>query len=314
MVRTELHQLRYVVQIAKHLNFSRAADDLCVTQPTLSHQILKLEEELGVSLFERRTRSVKPTVAGQRFIDQAEKVLADLECLRQSMQEYSSCVSGDIRIGVLPVAGSPNLTSFIPAFRKNYPGIRIRIIEAAGSHELMKLLLAGSIDVACLIPQPEQSYKVPIRFYPLISGRVVLVTAENHRFANRQHISLFEAADEMFILPPVTHSIYDVALSACRASGFEPKIACECGQLTTLLNLVAKGVGISFASSQLVEASLPAGICVIPFEPVIERTICLAALAVRHQPIISTFCDFMLKAVLTPAMRTEGEQQQEVGR
>jgi LysR family transcriptional regulator, transcription activator of glutamate synthase operon len=292
----ELHQLRYIIHVAKHLNFSKAANELCVTQPTLSHQILKLEDEIGVSLFERNTRSVKLTLAGEKFVASTGKILAELESLRNEMQEYKALGIGDIRIGTLPVTDQ-RLISYISIFQKSYPNIHMQIMENSGSHELIKLLLAGNIDVAYVIPESNKMMETQVNFYPLTKGKVVLITSKNHRFAHQKQISLSSVAEEPFILPPRTHSMYNVILNACHASGFKPKIACECGQMNTLFNLIAKGLGISFISSQFAESSLPSDIIVIQFKPNIEREICLAALKSKYQmPVVSIFCNFMLKA------------------
>jgi DNA-binding transcriptional LysR family regulator len=294
----ELQQLRYAVQVAHHLNFSKAAAELFVTQPNLSHQVLKLETEIGVSLFERKTRSVKLTPAGEKFVDGAKKILTDLERLSQSMDEYRAAGTGEIRIGTLPFSGNLGLTPYIPDFQKGYPGIRIKIVEMAGSNELIRLLLAGSIDVACGIPQASKDIGRKIKIYPIFKGHVVLITNAQHRFLHKQPVSLADAAEEFFILPPVTHSMRELALNACRECGFEPKIACECSQLNTLFNLVAKGLGIAFVSSQFIDSSSLADIRVVPFEPRIERTIDLAIREDRHQlPVIAAFRDFMLGAI-----------------
>lgn len=294
----ELHQLRYVIQVAQHLNFSKAAIELCITQPNLSHQILKLENEIGVTLFERKTRSVKPTPAGEKFVEHAKKVLAELETLSLVMQEFRSASTGTIILGILPSIGDHGLTTHIPEFQNRYPGIQIRIIEADGSYDLIKMLLTGSIDVAYLIPPHDKNYSDQINFHPIAKGKIVLITSKNHRFATKGHIILSDASEERFILPPVSHSMYNAALNVCRSSGFEPRISCECSQLNTLFNLVAKGLGIGFISSQFVESSLLSDVSMITFEPLIERTGCIAILKDKRQlPVISVFRDFILNSL-----------------
>lgn len=293
----ELHQLRYAVRVAQSLNFSKAAADLFVTQPNLSHQILKLENELGVTLFERKTRSVKLTLAGERFVGGAKRVLAELDELNHAMQEYGALGTGEIKIGTLPFSGNQGLTSFIPAFQKKYPGIQIKIMETAGGQDLLKQLIAGTVDVVCAFFDIDRDYDVPVKLYPLSKGNVVLITSSAHRFAQEPKIFLSDAADELFILPPLTHNMRELALHTCRASGFEPKIACECNQHNTLFNLVANGFGISFISSQFIDNALSANTKVIPFDPLIDRTLCLAVMENKHQsPAISVFRDFILKA------------------
>lgn len=291
----ELHQLRYTVQVAKHLNFTKAANELCITQPTLSHQISRLENEIGVVLFHRKTRSVKATPVGETFVLHAKKILDELETLQNVIEDYKSFNTGTIRIGILSTPIVPELTNHILAFRKAYPGIHLQIIEAAGSFDLIKLLQDGHIDIAYLIPLDYKEQSEKIYYYPLIKGTVVLITNKNHRFVNRKKFSLLEAAEESFILPPKSHSIYNIVFKACHASGFEPKIACECSQLNTVFNLVANGIGISFASSQIIKFSLPANLKVIQLEPPIERTVCLSVSKDLYQsPIISVFLKFML--------------------
>lgn len=294
----ELHQLRYAVSIARHLNFSKAAAELCVTQPALSHQIAKLEAEIGSTLFERKTRSVKLTAAGEQFVRQAETVLAGFDDLQQSMQAYRSVQAGILRLGTLPLSGAQTITAVIPSFQSQHPGIQIRITEAGGSHELLKLLLAGELDIAYVFPPKDKDYGTKILFHPLIKGNLVLLTAKQHRLAATSQVALPDAAAESFIFPHNSHSMYSVALNACRTSGFEPKIACECSQLTTVCDLVANGFGIAFASSQSVAAPLPANVQAIPIVPPIDRTLCLAVLAHKlHSPVISRFAEFMFRTL-----------------
>lgn len=294
----EFHQLRYVIQVAQHLNFSKAAIELCITQPNLSHQILKLENEIGVTLFERKTRSVKPTPAGEKFVEHAKKVLAEIDTLSLVMQEFRSASIGTIILGILPAIGDHGLTTHIPEFQNSYPGIQIRIIEADGSYDLIKMLLAGTIDVGYLIPPHDKDYGDQIHFLPIAKGKIVLITSKKHRFTKKKHIILSDASEEGFILPPLTHSMHKAALAACRSSGFEPRIACECGQLNTLFSLVARGLGIGFISSQFVESSSLPDVSVITFEPLIERTGCIAIPKEKRQlPVISLFCDFILNSL-----------------
>lgn len=293
----ELHQLRYVVQVAKHLNFSKAAAELFLSQPNLSQQIAKLETEIGVSLYERKTRSVKLTSAGEIFVSRAEKILAELGSLQQAMQECGGLSSGEIKLGVLS-AGGQRLISHFPSFQKKYPGIHIRIIEAAGSPDLLNLLQTGQIDIAYLIQPSVSQPNKKIHFDKLIKGAVVLIVGEKHRFAARKRISLSEASEERFVFPPRALSMHDIALNACRKSGFEPKVACECGHLNTVLDLVAAGLGIAFASSPILDALQLPHVRTLTLDPVIERTGSLAVLENQHQlPAIAAFRRFMIESI-----------------
>ena len=293
----ELHQLRYVVQVAKHLNFSKAADELYLSQPNLSQQISKLETEIGVTLYERKTRSVKLTPAGEVFVRHAEKILAELDNLQLAMQECSGLGAGEIGIGILS-AGGQRLISHFPAFQKQYPGVHLRIVESAGSPELIHLLQSGQIDVAYLIQPATHNHDHKLRFDPLIRGSIVLIVDERHRFADRERISFSELAAERFVFPPRALSMHNSILNVCRASGFEPKITCECGPLNTVLDLVAAGLGVAFASSPILDALQLKQVKTIFLDPVIERTVSLATLEDKHHlPVISVFRNFMLDAI-----------------
>ena len=293
----ELHQLRYAVKVAKHLNFSKAAAELYLSQPNLSHQIAKLETELGVSLYERKTRFVRLTAAGEIFIAHAEKVLSELDALHQAMQGCGVLSSGDLTIGLLS-AGGQRIISHLPAFQKKYPGIHIRIVEVAGSPELMSLLQAGQIDVAYLIQPSTNQQDKKIRFDPLIHGVLSLIVTNKHRFANRKRLAFSELSAESFVFPPRALSMHTLILNACRAGGFEPKITCECGPLNTVLDLVTAGVGVAFASSPILNVLHLPHVKTIPLDPAIERTAGLAALEDKHQtPAVSAFRSFMIEAI-----------------
>lgn len=296
-MRVELHQLRYVVQVAKHLHFSKAATELYLSQPNLSHQISKLEREIGVSLYERKTRSVKLTPAGEIFVSHAEKILAELGALQQAMQECGGRSTGDINIGVLS-AGGQRLISHFPAFQNQYPGVHLRLVEGAGSPELIHMLQSGQIDIAYLIQPSTNQTDNKIRFDPLIKGSVVLIVGEKHRFAAKKRIAFSELSEERFVFPPRALSMHNIILNACHASGFEPKITCECGPLNTVLDLVAAGIGVAFASSPILDALHLTNVRTIPLEPVIERTVSLAVLEDKHHlPVISVFRNFMIEAI-----------------
>lgn len=152
----QINQLKYAVQVAKLLSFSKAADQLCVTQPALSHQIQKLEEEIGVSPFRAQNPfRQKLTYAGEVFVSGAGKILTDLETLRKSMQEIRLARTGNIRVGTTSAHIVPDLFAHVSAFQKQCPGIRVQIVETAGSLSLADMLANGGVDAAFLISSAE---------------------------------------------------------------------------------------------------------------------------------------------------------------
>lgn len=298
----QIKQLKYAVQVAKLLSFSKAADLLCVTQPALSHQIQKLEDEIGVPLFERKTRSVKLTYAGELFVSDAGKILADLEELRKSMQEIRLARAGNLRVGTTSTQIVPNLFAHVAAFQAQCPGVRVQIVETAGSLSLTERLVNGEVDAAFIIASAEEMLDARIRFHALIRGHVVLIVGENHRFAGKRHVRLRDLAGESFVFPGRALSMHALGLKLCREAGFEPRILCECDQVDTVLDFVAGGKGVGFVSSQSMLLRSAGGVSVIPVEPVVERFSCLAVAAGKKgNPVVDMFRSFLLEAIPEPA-------------
>ncbi|MDR3561510.1 MAG: LysR family transcriptional regulator [Negativicutes bacterium] len=293
----ELNHLQYVVELANHLNFSKAASSLFITQPTLSQQIAKLEEEIGIKLFERKTRSVKLTSAGEEFVIYAKRALSEIQNLRQAMQEYTSLDKGRIKFGFVTSLRLLGITSCIAAFQKRHPGIDIQIIER-GSQDLVNLLQTTDIDIALLVHSPDKISGLPIDFYPLVHGRLVLVVAKQHPLVGTKVVSFDRIAHEKFILPAQSYNLHDIILAACRSRGFEPKTILQWGQLETMFDLVANGLGVGFVSSQVMDNYSRPDIAVLPIEPVIERTTYLAISSDKqHLPAVVAFKEFILNTL-----------------
>lgn len=290
----ELHQLRYVVIVAKHQNFTRAAEELCLSQPSLSQQITKLEEELGVKLFERNTRSVTITSAGRTFIEQAQQVLQKIEEIKHSMQEHTGLLKGQFSIGAIPVVGKLKIATLITAFQKRHPRLDIHISEG-GSLVLFEQLCLANIDAAILTPPINQDTSM-VDFYPLIQDELVLIVSSDHPLAVKSVVALAETAQENFIFPNSTTGAYGIVLQACHAAGFEPRQACECSQVDTVMNLVSDGVGIACFSSRVAHAYADAGITVVKLINPPDKSIFLATLKRNAKsPAITAFRNFTLE-------------------
>ena len=145
----EIHQLQYAVAVAKYKSFTQAANAINISQPSLSLQINKLEEELGIKIFERTTRTVRLTPAGTDFIKHALRILSEVEQAKQTIQEHLSTNRGYIKVGLFPVISHYHLTTTISQFQKNYPGIKLDFIEYE-CEKLHSMILASEIDIAIL--------------------------------------------------------------------------------------------------------------------------------------------------------------------
>jgi LysR family hydrogen peroxide-inducible transcriptional activator len=245
----EIQQLRYVCAIAETGSFSRAAERCQVAQPSLSQQILKLEEDLGSKLFDRMGRAVRLTDAGRAFLPHARSVLGQVEAARSSVLEAASSVRGRVSLGVIPTIAPywmPRCTAY---FAKRYPEARLRILE-----ETTPVLLEGlrdySLDFAILaLPLRHKDLEiVPLRTEPIFA-----VLPKDHRHAAARELSLKDLRGEPFVMLRDGHCFRDLSLAACSRARITPNIAFESGQFRSLFGMVAAGVGVSLVPEMAID-------------------------------------------------------------
>jgi len=290
----ELHQLQYVIEVAKYRHFTRAAEEFCVAQSSLSQQIIKLEDELGVKLFERTTRAVHPTPAGLEFIVHAQEILFKIETTLQCMRDHVGLRKGTINIGTITSLESINFVSIITSFHNKYPGLCLNI-ATNGSHRLIELLRNFEINIALLTPPSNTIPTDDIEFYPLGSDEFVLVTSADHHLAKREVINLEEVANESFIFPSPNESIYNIYFNACRDAGFTPNVVCQSSHCETSLSLVGVGMGITLFPLDMVLASKQSNIAIVRLTKPIIKHIALAVLKGPYRsPTMTAFIDYVL--------------------
>lgn len=298
----EIHQLEYILAVEKYKSFSLAADEICLSQSTLSHSVRKLEEELGVKIFERTTRSVQPTPAGAQFLIFAKRILGEIKRARQVMLEYNNLERGNIVIGTIPNIGYLGLTGLIASFQKAYPGIHLEIRDG-NSDELIKWLQTAEIDAALLTHIYNEQVERAIDFYPLMSDEVVLITHHAHPLAKKKKMDLSEASKEKFLSIKPRYGMRSLCEQACYEAGFEPNILYESSQVETICGLVAEGLGVALLTSRVVKFMRRSGIAVIRLDKKIKRT---TAIAIPRAPdldsIVVAFRDFTLQWIKTKNM------------
>lgn len=241
----ELRQLQYTLQIAEERNFSRAADKLHIAQPSLSQQLSKLEQELGVKLFQRNTSTVELTHAGASFIEHARKIMDAVEQLRQEMDDISQLRAGRVVIGSMPITGSHLLPYVLPAFKVAYPEIQVTLLEDT-SLNLEKLTAGGGTDLS-LLSLPLQE---PTLTYEAIGEEMIdLAVPPQHPLAayesRTEGIDLVQLKDEPFIVLKKGQGFRKLTIDLCRNAGFEPNIVFESNNIETVQSLVAAGMGIT---------------------------------------------------------------------
>jgi LysR family hydrogen peroxide-inducible transcriptional activator len=247
----ELHQLRYFCAIADTGSFSRAAQQSHVSQPSLSQQILKLEDELGARLFDRLGRTVRLTELGRAFLPRARAVLRDLEAARNEVVERKTSVSGPICVGVIPTIAPYFLPTILAAFSQQFPQARVTVVEEI-TPRLLEKLRAGSMDVA-IVALPLDIRGHEFESFRLMSEKLFAVLPKQHQLSGRRTISLGELQCEPFLLLRDGHCFRETTVAACKRARMHPQIVFESGQFSSILSMVSAGLGVSVVPEMAVE-------------------------------------------------------------
>lgn len=245
----ELRHLRYFIVLAEELNFSRAAERLQMAQPPLSQQIRALENELGLQLFDRTTRPLQLTPAGQVFLEKTRQVFTQVEQAKVLAKRASRGEIGQLRVGINTSIANSILPDILRTFCDRFPEVEVVLQEQASYQQLQKLC-DRHIDVGFVnlhhLQQIDENDDT-LRFVSILQEPFVIVLPESHPLAQQTQVSLTALADELFILPPphLPSGLYDQIVSLCQHVGFSPKVKQEATWMSTVLSLVAGGVGIS---------------------------------------------------------------------
>ncbi|HWJ34433.1 MAG TPA: LysR family transcriptional regulator [Steroidobacteraceae bacterium] len=248
----KLQQIRYFIAVADELGFSKAAHKLHVAQPALSVQIKALEEELGVRLFERDKHHVFLTQAGKRFQQHARTILAMAETAKIEARCAAAGEIGTIDFGF---TASAMFTSVLPhvirEFRKRYPQVMLTLHELT-SLEQLHGLLERKLD-AGVLRRPDISTPVGLRISEWYRTPLVVAIHEDHPLVRRQTLAIADLKGEPFIMYPreAGTGIYWQVMELCTKAGFRPRVAREALESSTLIGLVAAGVGIAIVPADM---------------------------------------------------------------
>jgi len=234
-----LQELRYLVAVAEEGQAARAAERCHVGQPTLSTQLKKLEDTLGVQLFERGPRGLKPTAAGAPIIAQARVVLEEAEKLRTLARATQDPMVGTLRLGAIPTLGPYLLPHLLPAIRKTYPKLRLLLSEHL-TGQLLEALHRHTLDAALLaLPVAHAGLEV----MELFREPFELALPVGHRLAKKKHAQPQDLADENLLLLAEGHCLRDQALDVCGTSMRASREEVQATSLETLRQMVAAGIG-----------------------------------------------------------------------
>jgi DNA-binding transcriptional LysR family regulator len=239
----ELRHLRSFLAVAEELHFGRAAARLHISQPPLSQQIRRLEDELGARLFRRTKRRVELTPAGQAFLTEARQTLAQAERAVRAAQRAERGELGELVVGYVTSATYGPLPDVIRMFRKRFADVDLRL-QNLRSVQQRHALVDRQIDVGFVRPQvadPRLSYEA------LWRESVVVALPGNHPLTRRTIVDVSDLATEVFVLarPEETVAFHDAVFTLCRRAGFTPRVAHGVPDVQAAIALVAAGLGIS---------------------------------------------------------------------
>ena len=245
----ELKDLRSFLAVAQHGNMSRAATALHVSQPALSEQIRKLEDDLGAPLFARTSRGVVLTDAGQALLPQARAVLAQADVAVEAVHMVAHGIAGTLTLGFIDSAALGIVPPLIRAFTARYPNVKLRLREL-GTQQQLKAIEAGDIDVGIVRGPIWNDGRVGQR---LATEPLLVALPAQHRLAGAASVKLGDLRDEGFITYPADRgaALYEETMRLCHEAGFDPAIVQEANEIATICALVDAGLGVAVVPSSV---------------------------------------------------------------
>lgn len=267
-----IRDLEYLVALAEHKHFRRAADACHVSQPTLSGQIRKLEDELGIILLERTSRKVLFTQSGLLLVEQAKTVLREVKLLKEMASNQGKEMTGPLHVGVIPTIGPYLMPHIVPALQNAFPDLELFLYEAQ-THQLLEQLETGRLDCAIVASVRETE---PFIEVPLFKERMLLAVAENHPWAKEQTIPMSMLKDHEMLMLDDGHCLRNQALGYCFTAGAKENSHFQATSLETLRNMVAANAGMTLMPELAVlSEGERGGVKYLPCQPEPSRDVIL---------------------------------------
>ena len=236
-------QLTYVLAIAEHKNFTKAAEKCFVTQPTLSTQIQKLEDELEVLIFDRSKKPIELTEVGRKIVNQARNIVNESERIQDIVDQQKGFIGGEFRIGIIPTVMPTLLPMFLKAFIKKYPKVKLKIEELT-TEEIILRIRDGHLDAAiAATPLENENIKERVLYYEPFVGYI----PEHHRLYNKKLIEISDLEIDDMLLLEDGHCFRDGIINLCKAfkNQTDDNFQLESGSIETLIKLSNEGMGMT---------------------------------------------------------------------
>lgn len=263
--------LEYLVALEELKHFRKAAEKCFVSQPTLSGQIRKLEDELNVQLMERSSRKVIFTQAGLDIVAKAKTILLEAKSLKEIARSYNEPMQGSLHIGLIPTVAPYLLPIIIPAIKKHFPDLELYLYEQQ-TQVLLRQLEAGELDCLILALLPDMD---TFQEYPLFEEPLELALADTHPWANKSSIALSRLRGEHLLMLEDGHCLRDQAMGFCFAAGAIEDHSFKATSLETLRHMISTDNALTLLPQLAIPTNRhQAGIKYIPFDdPVPSRTV-----------------------------------------
>ena len=266
----DIYIMEYVLAVADTGSFSLAAKRCHVGQPALSQQVSKLEQELGVALFARTSRSVVLTEAGREFVLRAKEIIQRSEALRAEMFRFAGLHKGTLNVGIITSLQCIDFGGMLSAFCGAYGDISVNITQG-GTYGLLDMLTDRTVDLA-FINKPLGHFSPALNFVKLGEDHYSLAVPRLHPLAKRKEVSLKELKQEKFIFHQNGQVAAELCRSACKKAGFEPQVVCRSADPTTGLYMVQGGLGVAFLPSEEFRSRDISGVAELKItEPIIKE-------------------------------------------
>ncbi len=236
-------QLQYVLAVAEYKNFTLAAEKCFVTQPTLSMQIQKIEDELDILIFDRSKKPIQLTDIGQKIVNQAKNIVNEADRIKDIVQHQKGFIGGEFRLGIIPTVTPTLLPMFLNNFIKKYPKVKL-IIEELNTDEIIKRLLNGHLDAAiAATPLNEDKIKEIVLYFEPFMAYI----PENHSNFKKTEIEVNDLNLDEILLLQDGHCFRDGILNLCKNNASQDKtnFQLESGSFETLIKLADEGLGIT---------------------------------------------------------------------
>ena len=236
-------QLKYVLAVAVHQNFTKAAEKCFVTQPTLSMQIQKLEDQLDIQIFDRSKKPIELTEVGRKIVNQAKNIVNEADRITDIVDQQKGFIGGEFKLGIIPTVMPTLLPMFLKSFIKRYPKIRLKI-EELNTEEIMQRINDGHLDAAiAATPLKNEQIKERVLFYEPFVGYI----PSNHRLTSKKTIEVSDLDINDMLLLEDGHCFRDGVLNLCNAKKTKDlsEFQLESGSFEMLVKLTNEGMGMT---------------------------------------------------------------------